>query len=421
MVYFFNLASRGVAVLGGVFLTLLIGRICGVEALGSFAVFLSIMGGFSILARYGLDRSLVRSIAWAEGRATHGTPVTLLWYGLKCVSVPSLVLGSFAAILLAGGWLGVAFSGAAVVTPLALFLLTTLALIASYAKGRSRAWLAPLFEIGGISMLTAFLLVILILVGSNVVDVSVTIAFVIALFILTFVAGLMIWRDMQGIQLILTLDAAQKTDLNVGRVDFTLIALATFLTQAGSFLLAAPFLSETDLGLLRAAERLALLVSFPVLAINPVIMPRIVRLSRTGDVKALRRLIYFAISLSGVAAFCIAIPLIAWPERALAIIGEEFVEAIFYLQLMVCFQFLGALIGPLAVLLNMSGHERASMWVNITALVLGVVLIPSLSLVYGALGFTIAYSVLVLIRVVLILSVVIYGKLSGRFFSWGNL
>lgn len=406
-----TMAARGGAALGGVLLSLVVARIAGAEGLGRFAVFLSLLGAFAILARYGKDMLLIRAVAWAEGRARAGTSIALLRHGVLRVLVPALVLGGLASALLASGWLGAPFPGTVAMMPLALVLLTVLALVAGYAKGRSRPWLAPLFEIGGISLLAACLLGLFALNGVAEAETAITVAFLAALLGLIIIASLMIWVDKPHRLPLPRLDTDQISDLRAGQLDFTLIALAGFLTQAGSFLLAAPFLSETDLGLLRAAERLALLVSFSVLAINPVIAPGIVRLSRESDAAGLQRLTVKAVMASSGIAACVLVPLLIWPERSLTLMGAEFAPAVPYLRIMACAQFLAAAIGPLVMLLNMSGRERASMWINLANLFMALGLIPLSCLVYGPLGFSFAISILVILRVFLIATSLICGRI----------
>lgn len=207
-------------------------------------------------------------------------------------------------------------------------------------------------------------------------------------------------------------------ELHRGQAPFMLIAMASFLIKSGSFLLAAPFLSEADLGLLRASERLALLVSFSVLAINPVIAPRIVRLSRGGDPTGLRRLTGRAVLVSTGIAACVLVPLMIWPDRALALMGAEFAAAVPYLRVMACAQFLAAAIGPLAMMLNMSGRERVSMWINLATLALAAALVPGPSLAYGATGFAMAYAGIISIRTLFVTSAVIHGPIKPKNTLW---
>jgi len=76
------------------------------------------------------------------------------------------------------------------------------------------------------------------------------------------------------------------------------------------------------------------------------------------------------------------------------------------LRLMAVAQFLAAVIGPLAMMLTMSGRERVSMWINLGTLALAFVLVPSLSMAHGASGFALAYASIIVTRLGLIGAVV---------------
>lgn len=402
--------TRGMGAVGGMLLSLFVARIAGAEGLGSFAVFLSLLGVGSIFARRGKDMLLVRAVAWSLTQVEHkGVAIALLWHSIVRVFFPAFILGCFISGLLASGVFGKAFPKTIPYMPIMLFMMTVLFLVAGYIKGVSRASLSPLFGIGGISAITALILAAATFLEAIVQVEFVTTAFCMALTLLICIACMVIWVDRPESWHLYALNESHKEELHSGQIDFTFIALATFLTQAGSFLLAAPFLQETDLGLLRSAERLALLVSFPMLAINPVIMPHIVRLSRSANATALQRLMRIAIIVSGTASACVALPLLIWPEIALNFMGEEFIIATSYLRWMVCVQLLVAIFGPLAALLNMSGRERASMWINVGALILAIVAIPICSIVYGAPGFVLAYSVIIVARISSITFVVMRG------------
>lgn len=394
-----SFAVRGMGALGSVLLSLIIARMYGPEALGHFAVFLSLSGVLSILSLRGMDMLLIRSVAWADHRMNSEVSVSLLRSCIKKIAIPSLLLSALGSAMLASTLLGVPYLEGAALLPLILPLQTGLALVSGYAKGKSRAWLAPMFETGGISLVAAlFLSIFFVRTGDTSGGVSLMLVFSAAMVLMVIAAVVMLLHDIPRPRRLPVPTDLQRSELRNGQVDFTVIALAVFITQAGSFLLAAPFLTEADLGLLRAVERLALLVSFPVLAINPVIAPRIAKLSRGGDAVGLRRLVLRAILATGGIAACALMPLLVWPERALALMGAEFAAAAPYLRVMALAQFLAALAGPLMVLLNMSGRERASMWINVGTLALAVALFPALSLAYGAYGFAGAYAAIIALR-----------------------
>ena len=77
------------------------------------------------------------------------------------------------------------------------------------------------------------------------------------------------------------------------------------------------------------------------------------RLARGGEEGRLRRVTRSAMLLSGTFGVLVLIAVQVWPERALALMGEEFGVAASYLRIMALAQFATALLGPLSVLLNM--------------------------------------------------------------------
>ncbi|MGR3462544.1 MAG: lipopolysaccharide biosynthesis protein [Roseovarius sp.] len=395
-------ATQVLAAVGGLLLAVVIARTGGPEQLGMFTVMLTLLGVLGMIARRGQGSLLTRGVAWALHEKGVCASVSLLLLAIRRIFLSAIVLGLAGSGLLSSGILGSPFPGAVHFLPIMLFLVTALALFAAYARGSARPWLAPVFELGGISCLTVLLLMPSLVRGSHLTSAGVMSGFLLSMLLLALIAGVITRVDHPVKRGMLFPEARLREELSQGQVPFTLIALAGFLIQSGSFLLAAPFLSEAELGLLRGAERLALLVSFCTLVINPMIAPGIVRLSRGGDPNALRRLTSQAMLASTGIAVCVLLPLLIWPERALALLGAEFGTATRYLRIMALAQFAAALLGPLAMILHMTGRERVSMWANLATLAVAAALVPGLSLTHGAFGFALAYAVIIVTRLGLI-------------------
>ncbi|WP_104020266.1 lipopolysaccharide biosynthesis protein [Roseovarius nitratireducens] len=395
-------AAQVLAAAGGLLLAVVIARTGGPERLGMFTIMLSLLGVLGMIARRGQGSLLTRSVAWAVHEKGARASVSLLLLAVRRIVLSSIVLGLTGSAILSSGILGAPFPGAVHALPVMLFLVTSLALFAAYARGSARPWLAPLFELGGISCLTVLLLMPSLVRGSNLTSTGVMSGFLLSMLVLVLIAGAITRANHPVKREMLFPEARLREELSRGQVPFTLIALAGFLIQSGSFLLAAPFLNEVEIGLLRGAERLALLVSFCTLVINPMIAPGIVRLSRGGDANTLRRLTFQAMLVSAGIAACVLLPLLSWPERALALLGAEFGTATGYLRIMALAQFAAALLGPLAMILHMTGRERVSMWANLATLAVAAVLVPGLSLTHGAFGFALAYAAIIITRLGLI-------------------
>lgn len=408
--FFTTAIAQGAAAIGGVALAAALGRIGGPAQLGMFTVMLALLGVLGMLARRGQGSLLTRAVAWAMHKDGPAAAVTLLALALRRVVVPSLLLGAAGSVLLWSGVFGTPYPGSVLTLPLALLMVTTLSVVGGYARGSARPWLAPLFEMGGISLVTVALLVAMLTAWGRPPVIAVMIAFLFSMFLIIGLAVALARRDLPRGAEAFRPTEDQRNELHRGQIPFTLIAVASFLMQSGSFLLGAPFLTEADLGLLRAAERLALLVVFPMLAIMPVIAPRIVRLARGGDGVELCRVMSRAILASGGLGAPVLLALVVWPERALAVIGAEFGAAGGYLRIMALAQFVAALLGPLAVLLEMSGGERVSMWINLGALAVAFGLIPVLCSTYGAMGFVIAYFAVIVSRICLVALVITFAR-----------
>lgn len=385
--------ARGVAVMGGVVLTLLVGRLTGAEGLGQFAAFVSLLGVLSILSLRGQNTLLIRAVAWWH--AEHGSEVSsgLLRFSLKRIAGLTAVLALAGGALLFSGVLSPALRSVAPVFLVALPLMAFLALIAGYAKGKGRPWAAPFYEIGGISLVASIILLVVLATGATLASGWLPWILTLSMVLLVIIAV-----RVEGLLRATTPPTEAVGELTRGEVDFTLIATATFLAQAGAFVLAAPFLSEQDLGLVRAAERFAIMVSFAVLVINPVISPGIVRSTRKGAKVEQRRLIGKALLAGVVVSSPILAVLLIAPEQVLGLMGVEFVEATGYLRALALVNFVIVLFGPSMVLLNMGGGERILMWISVAALIAAVTLYPSLSFLFGAEGFIMAYALIALGR-----------------------
>ena len=384
--------SQGITGLGGVVLAAVIGRLGGLDVLGMFTVMLSLLGALALIAQRGQANLISRAVAWASHADGVGVALRLLSLALRRVVLPSVLLGIVGSVLLWSGALGEPFPYAAYILPIALIGVSVLAVLAGYSRGRRRPYLGPLFEMGGISLATTTLLLAIFAIWGSVSHEAILAAFCLGILLLLGLAGLSLGRDSASAldQVIPSLE--QQNELRKGQIAFTLIGASLYLCQTGSFMVASPFLVASDLGLLRMAERIALLVSFPMLAIRPVVAPSMVKLARIGDPVNLKRTARYAVLASTMLSLPILLFLYLFPDLVLGLAGEEFIKAVPFLFVMLLAQFVVAVVGPLVGLLHMTNREKASTWINVTTLGAALLLFPTLTSTYGAMGFAIAYA-----------------------------
>ncbi|GEM_PF-3887445 len=401
---------RGLAAGGSILLSLLVGRMFGAGGLGMFAVFVTLLGALGILSNQGLTPVLVRTIALEHAEGVRAA--RMMWAAMKSLGGVPLLAGAGGAALLVSGLLGRASLSSAAAFFMALPLLTALSLMSGYLRGQGRTWAAPFFELSGISLIAALVLSVVWWAGWSLEQDMAPWFLLCAMLLAALVAGGILWRDMQGAPLSAVMKG-RKARLEPGSGHFLMIALAGFLVQAGSFLLAAPFLADKTLGIMRAVERLALLVSFAIPTIETVIAPDVVRHAKRRERAALRRLILWAIGVAGAIGAVPFLLLMLFPAKFLGLAGPEFVPAAGYLRVMAFTHLLLLLLGPFITLMNMGGKERTAMWINLAALAAAVILFPALSFLFGASGFIAAYVIVTAGR-----ALVIFGQSGFINRSW---
>lgn len=425
---------RVLVALGGIGLSVVIARMAGAGGLGQVTFALALATVMSTVARSGLDIALLKAVA---GRLTqdgqqdsqnaskppnqhpsqhpdrrHAAELpghlgdvlgtTTLWALGLCLPLAALAMA---------GWPAALGSDAARVLIWAVLPLTVLAVIAGYLRGIARVAVASVVDVSGIALLAALVLGALYLAGWTLSAGAIA-AIILALVVACALASAAwAWRDAQaraGGAPGRSADAAAA--LRTGRWYLMWSALAALVTQTGAFVLVGPVLDDGELGLARAAERLAVLITFPLTAVNPFIAPRIVRHVTLGDAPGMRRLIAKACLASTLPALPLTLALCLAPVTALALFGPDFAAAAPILQIMALTQLATAATAPVSQLLYLGGHERTLTGILLATMVLGLVLFPLGAALAGGLGFALAYAAVNGIKAGLILA---YARRRG--------
>ena len=393
-----NFFTRGAAALGGVLFSLIVARLAGPEGLGLLAVFLSVLVVGALLARRGLDILLIRAVAKAKFLKEYGLPIRLFHYSLGKAMMTAFFIAIPVASIVFMGWLKISIPGAAISLLICIPMLTFLALISGFLKGVGRPWVAPLFEIGGISLLATLLIIAGMSVGLTLNIMNILLLFVVSMVLLCCIGIAHVLYTVPRSIPAPALTPRHRDELSYGQIEFTLIAVSTYLVQAGAFLLVVPYLSEQSLGLVRAAERLALIISFPVLVIEPFIAAQIVRYVQMRQQTEIKRLIVKAMLGGSAIVIPIFLFILIVPQIPLQWMGEEFVPATPYLRAMAFAHFVVVLLGPFIMVLNMGGGEKDAMWIALATLVTAFALYPVAASIWGAAGFVGAYVFLTIAR-----------------------
>lgn len=389
--------ARGIAAIGGVALVFYLGRNYGPEGVALFSVCQSLVLGGAIISRYGMNNSLMRFIGMNLEKKELASLIGYAFRAAIFLSICFILIANITKEYWVSFFGGVDLRDVALPMFITLPAFTLAMILAGVMKGLHRPALACLLESGSISFVT---LILVFLAGFAGVNGSAEIA----VWCFSFAAWIIFGHGYFELPEWAKYASAQKVErVLLGRFrkssgDLFVLSLAIFMQQVVSMIICAGLLDAKDFGLFKAAERVALVVSFSLMVINSVFPPRFSRLHHAQDYDALKGLakkstLYGAIISSPLAVVCLV-----FPSDILELFGADFVQAENMLRIIAIAQFLNAATGSTNFLLNMTGHERLmrniALSTNIVALSLFFILIPF----YGALGAAASLAILIILQ-----------------------
>ena len=151
---------------------------------------------------------------------------------------------------------------------------------------------------------------------------------------------------------------------------FLMIQLSQSLNQNLELWFAGLLLASHDASLFAAAQRLALLVAFPLTSIQVVFSPTISRLWAEGDLHRLENVVRTGASFATLAALLVWLPMTVAPAQVLELVfGEPFRDAALVLALLGTAYLINVLSGLCGAALSMSHHEGRAALVTSCAVV----------------------------------------------------
>ena len=390
--------SRSIVALGGLAFTAAVGRLFGAEMLGLFVYANSLALLLVMLARFGGDRDLIKfvSINRQAGRAADRL-ARLRTACFVSILLAGLAVAGLTFVPLLGDPPSRRLETLAMLAP-AIPFLTWMWLNAGFLKGLSYPQLGTLFENGGVLAISALLLVIA--AGTGVTtDLRLLVMLYIGAGALSWALSLgsvlLLNRRDVGAKAVKTHKAGSQTR---SRLEFTMIDITNFLISSGSFIVGAMVLMDRDLGLLRGAERVTLLVAFVIGVTNAIVAPRIARSFAAGDTAALVAAGRWAVRWNALLAAPVFLFCIAMPDLFIELLGPDFAGIAPLIRIMAVGQLINVLSGPCAMYLAMTEHAGMAVKINAASLVVSVALYLVLSSLFGATGFALAYTLSIVFR-----------------------
>lgn len=169
---------------------------------------------------------------------------------------------------------------------------------------------------------------------------------------------------------------------------FVALALLGALTSQLGTLMVGLVSTDEATAAYRVGERLALLVSLPLLVMNAVISASVVRSYQSGDAAGLRAILARARNVSLVVALPIALIFLLLGGEVLALLfGENYVSSAYpVLAILTIAQLVNVACGPVGLALTMTGKQRTVFRAQSLVSLSAVLLLPPAIGIAGATG-----------------------------------
>lgn len=164
------------------------------------------------------------------------------------------------------------------------------------------------------------------------------------------------------------------------------IIIMSQAVQWGSPIIIGLFLVVEQVAFFSIAQRIALLTSFILMAVNLVVAPKFSAFHVKGDDVGIRKTALFSVRLLVLSALPIVLFMLFFPEFLMGLFGEEFKQGAVILQILVLGQAVNVVTGSVGYLLMMSGHERDMRLVTLISGLGVLISVPIFTKLFGAIG-----------------------------------
>ena len=396
----------------------------GAEALGVFAVVHAFFVAGSLLATLGAGEALMKFVGADPSGVTAARVV-------RYAATRTLIVGSIFGVVLASSayYLSVIFEmhELRIILPGVAFSLPFMGLVRVFSgayKGVGRSGIGCLMDNGGVLLLMAILIIVGSFYKGNEFAAILTFSYVTAV-ILFFAVGAFGLRQFWKRPLRNSINLAPDriaSELKYFRLvsrDFLFVNASSLLLHSGVFFIAALYLSKQDVGLLKAAQQLAVVIEFVQIVLNSIYPPLFARAWAQKQIEELSLLAQRCFTFGFWGAFPFYLLILFFSSELLMLVDDEFSEAGLILILVATGQMIKVLAGASVQLLGMTSYSRTLRNISVTSylvsFILTLLLLERFSVVGGAIGllfFMVLPNILALISVTSLLKIKVIPKPS---------
>jgi O-antigen/teichoic acid export membrane protein len=385
----FSIRITGAAL--GFALNVLIARLFGAEGTGLYFLAITVAGIASLFGRFGLENAVLRFISTAasESDATRIRAISrrALLLALASSAVVSVLLFLVAGVLATRVFNKPELAGLLHILTLSIFPMALVVLYGAMLKALQRVRDSQIIE----AVIVPLVLLIAVAGYGYRYGVPGAIAsFVIAT---TLSAGLGAWLWHRACP---PAHAAQSNGapLNLLKTSaaFVWIQLMNAVTDWADILILGALRPAEEVGIYGVAKRLAMTVSFVLIAVNNIAAPKFAALHHQGDHAALARVAVHSARLTLLVAGPVLLALMLFSTFFMGLFGKGFEAGATVLIVLALGQLVNVATGSVGQLLAMTGHEkllRNTLWITtVLNVALNILLIPKLGMMGSAIAST---------------------------------
>ena len=370
---------------------IVIARALGLTQYGQFMYAVAIINLSVLFAKFGLDTTQLKLVSVYVGEKSDSRLRGLLRFSDAVVAPAGLVVGVIATLVLVwtGGWPASEqpWGMPLLVVAIPVIALTTLRSASLLGIGRVVTSNAP--EL----LIRPLILMVGTLVASHYLA-AVQAQHGLMIFLLAVSTSLLlstVWlKTDDGIVRARSASPEYETRKWMDTSTTFLVSGVAFfaLTQA-DILIVGALLGNDQLGGYAAAARCAIYVQFLLVAVQRAVAPMLSQHYSTGDTPGTQRILDVVAAVSSISGILAGVVVIVFAEPIMGLFGPEFRQASVLLQILGSAQVLRALTGVTNTTMNMTGHHRMALALQIAFAIFGLVLVTvatNFGVVYVALA-----------------------------------
>lgn len=381
----------------GLLLMGLLARLLSPAEMGLYFLAFNLATFFSILGRGGLENTLLRFIAQANGLGQSARLRSILRKGGILVFAGAVLVALIVALLVP--WLSVNLFHSEGLATITYFVagwsaLLTLQFVAGEVfRGFQEIKWAVLS--GG---LLAALISVLLLGLASWIGVILALSTVLVIVILAIAASnafaLFILRQKIKMFPQNASDEVSYDELLDHSWPLLINAVTLFLLSQSDLWLLSTFASEKEVAIYGAASRLVLLTAMSLAIVNAVVPPLIARMHALNDIARLERVLRTVATVSAIPALAVLTLFILFSETIMDLVYGEFYRTGAVVLLILCAgQVVNVLVGSCGYTLIMTGHRTTIMAITLFCAFMAVILGTIMLRAHGVIGLASVYAI----------------------------